>query len=167
MEIEMTRASQAHRIIDALYWALLYAALWALFAEGGGWSLGVPSVLLAVALSLWLGLRPLRLRMLALPGFVGFFLRHMLVGAWDVASRALRPRRPLQPAWHDYPLTSTSPRVRLLLSALVGLLPGTLASGIEGARMRVHVLDERQPWQRVVAELEQRLQRLLGDEDGR
>ena len=161
----MRRAEQAHRIIDALYWTLLYAVLWALFAEGGGWALGVPSVLLAVALSLWLELRPLRLRLLALPGFVGFFLRHMLVGAWDVASRALRPRCPLQPAWHDYPLTSTSPRVRLLLSALVGLLPGTLASGIEGERMRVHVLDERQPWQRVVAELEQRLQRLLGDED--
>lgn len=160
----MTRAEQAHRMIDALYWALLYAALWALFAEGGGWSLGVPSVLLAVALSLWLGLRPLRLRLLALPGFVGFFLHHMLVGAWDVASRALRPRCPLQPAWHDYPLTSPSPRVRLLLSALVGLLPGTLASGIEGERMRVHVLDERQPWQRVIAELELRLQRLLGDE---
>ena len=161
----MRRTAQAHRIIDALYWTPLYAALWALFAQGGGWSLGVPSVLLAVALSLWLGLRPVRLRLRALPGFVGFFLRHMLVGAGDVASRALRPGCPLQPAWHYYPLASSSVRVRLLLSALVGLLPGTLASGIDGERMRVHVLDERQPWQPVVAELEQRLQALLGDEE--
>lgn len=163
----MRRTAQAHRMSDALYWTLLYAALWALFAEGAGWSLGMPSVLLAAVVSLWLGLRPLRLRLRALPGFAGFFLRHMLIGAGDVASRALRPRCPLQPAWHDYPLASSSPRVRLLLSALVGLLPGTLASGTAGEYMRVHVLDERQPWRPVVAELEQRLQRLLGDEDGR
>jgi multicomponent Na+:H+ antiporter subunit E len=166
-EIEMTRAARAHRTNDALYWALLYAALWALFAEGGGWLLGVPTVLLAVLLSLWLGVQPVRLRLRVLPAFLGFFLRHMLLGGWDVAGRALRPRCPLQPGWHVYPLTSRSPRVRLLLSALVGLLPGTLASGIDGERMRIHVLDGRLHWRDTIAELEQRLEALLGEGGGR
>lgn len=158
----MRRNPQAHRSFHALCWTALYAALWALFAEGRGWSLGLPVVALAVALSLWLGLRPPWLRLAALPGFVGFFCKHMLAGGWDVARRALQPRCPLQPAWHDYRLACGSPRVRLLLSALVGLLPGTLASGVEGDRMRVHVLDERLPWRATIAELERRLERLLG-----
>jgi multicomponent Na+:H+ antiporter subunit E len=102
------------------------------------------------------------MRLGALPAFLGFFLKHMLLGGWDVARRALQPRCPLQPAWHPYSLSSQSPRVRLLLSALVGLLPGTLASRIEGDEMRVHVLDERLPWQATVVDLEQRLERLLG-----
>ena len=158
----MTQAALRRGATDALFWSLIYAALWALFAAGQGWLLGVPTVALAVALSLWLGLRPLGMRLGALPAFLGFFLKHMLLGGWDVARRALQPRCPLQPAWHPYSLCSQSPRVRLLLSALVGLLPGTLASRIEGDEMRVHVLDERLPWQATVADLEQRLERLLG-----
>lgn len=155
------------RWVDGLGWALLYAALWALFAEGGGWALGVPSILLAVALSLRLGSRPWRPALRALPGFVWFFLGRMTLGAWDVAVRALHPRRSLQPAWLDYRLRSESPRVRLLLSALVGLLPGTLASRIDADCMRVHVLDRRQRWEPTVIELEDRLVRLLGDGEDR
>jgi len=165
-EVVMTQAAWRRGATDALFWSLLYTALWALFAAGQGWVLGVPTITLAVALSLWLGLRPMTLRLAALPAFLGFFLKHMLLGGWDVARRALRPRCPLQPAWHPYPLTSQSPRVRLLLSAMVGLLPGTLASRVDADEMRVHVLDERLPWQATVAELERRLERLLGV-DGR
>lgn len=155
------------RWLDGLGWALFYAAIWALFAEGGGWSLGVPSVLLAVGLSLWLGRRPWQPSVRTLPGFAWFFLGRMTLGAWDVAVRALLPRSSLEPAWLDYRLRSESPRVRLLLSALVGLLPGTLASRIDADAMRVHVLDRRQPWEPTVRELEDRLVRLLGGEEGR
>jgi multicomponent Na+:H+ antiporter subunit E len=162
MEDVMTQATLRRGATDALFWSLIYTALWALFGAGQGWLLGVPTVALAVALSLWLGLRPPAMRLGALPGFLTFFLRHMLLGGWDVARRALQPRCQLQPAWHPYPLTSRSPRVRLLLSALVGLLPGTLSSRIEGDHMQVHVLDERLAWQPTVAELERRLERLLG-----
>ncbi|MBA1264096.1 Na+/H+ antiporter subunit E [Stutzerimonas stutzeri] len=150
------------RWADGLGWALLYGALWALFTGGSGWLLGVPSILSAVGLSLWLGIRPWRLSLTALPGFLRFFLCRMVMGGWDVAWRALHPRCPLQPAWHQYSLASQSPRMRLLLSAMVGLLPGTLVSRIDGEQMQVHVLDERLPWRATIAELEQRLERLLG-----
>ncbi|TLX58785.1 sodium:proton antiporter [Stutzerimonas nosocomialis] len=147
--------------VDGLYWLLLYAGFWALFAEGGGWSFGLPAVFMACALSLWLGIRPWRLRLSVLPGFVWFFLVNMFTGAWDVARRAAHPGCPLQPEWVEYPLAESSERVRILLSALVGLLPGTLASQIEGSRMQLHVLDGGQPWQATVADLEARLIRLL------
>lgn len=158
----MTQAALRRGAADALFWSLIYAACWALFAAGQGWLLGVPTVALAVALSLWLGVRPMAMRVSALPAFFGFFLKHMFLGGWDVARRALQPRCRLQPAWHPYPLSSASPRVRLLLSALIGLLPGTLVSRIDGNEMRVHVLDERLPWQATVADLERHLERLLG-----
>lgn len=163
----MTQAALRRGAIDALFWSLFHAALWALFAGGQGWMLGAPTVALAVALSLWLGLRPLALRPSALPGLLGFVLQHMLLGGWDVARRALHPRSPLQPAWHPFTLTSDSPRVRLLLSAMVGLLPGTLVSRIEGDEMLVHVLDASMPWQATIADLEQHLVRLLDTGEAR
>lgn len=157
----MERTGWQRRLGDGLGWASIYAALWALFSEGSGWSLGAPSILLAAGVSVWLGMRPWHPSLIMLPGFVWFFLGKMLAGGWDVAVRALHPERPLQPAWLDYSLHSDSPRVHLLLSGLVGLLPGTLASRIDGARMRIHVLDQRQAWEPTVRELEQRLVRLL------
>ncbi|WP_028238262.1 Na+/H+ antiporter subunit E [Stutzerimonas azotifigens] len=162
----MTGHGLPHRGVAALYWLLLYGALWAVIAEGGGWLLGVPFVVAAVVLSLRLSLRPWRLRLRALPGFVGYFLRLMLGGAWDVARRALHRRCPVAPAWVEYPLSADSAHVHLLLSALVGLLPGTLASGIEDGRMQLHVLDRQQPWQADVAELERRLANLLSPLEG-
>lgn len=160
---EMERTGWQQRLGDGLGWAFIYAVLWALFSEGSGWSLGAPSVLLAASVSVWLGMRPWQLSLIVLPGFIVFFLGRMVVGGWDVAVRALHPRRPLQPAWLEYSMHSDSPRVRLLLSGLVGLLPGTLASRVDGARMRVHVLDQRQDWEPTVRELEHRLVRLLAD----
>lgn len=153
------------RWIDGLGWTLLYTVIWALFVDGSGWAIGVPSVLLAVGLSLWLGLRAWSLSLTRLPGFVWFVLKHMVLGAWDVALRALHPGRSLQPAWVDYPLRCESPQIRLLLSAMVGLLPGTLASRIDGDCMRMHVLDERQPWEATLIELEARLTQLLPARD--
>ena len=161
----MTTDTGSHRRwLDGLAWSLFYAAIWALFTRGSGWTLGLPSVLLAAGLSLWLGLRPWRLSWRRLPGFVWFFLSRMAFGAWDVAVRAILPGPSLQPVWVDYRMRCQSPRVRLLLSAMVGLLPGTLSSRIDGDCMRLHVLDERQPWHATVIDLEARLARLL---DGR
>ncbi|GAB3478503.1 Na+/H+ antiporter subunit E [Azotobacter salinestris] len=158
--MELSRLRRSHA--GGLYWGSFHAALWALLAEGRGWALGIPLVLLATSLALWLGTAPVRLHLPALPGFVAFFTWHMLQGGWDVARRALHPRLPLAPAWRDYPLACSEPRVRLLLSALVGLLPGTLASEVEGDCLRMHLLDHEQPWQATVAELERHLARLLG-----
>ncbi|MFC3607510.1 Na+/H+ antiporter subunit E [Stutzerimonas tarimensis] len=157
----MGRTRLRRAVLDAGHWLVLYAVFWALFTEGQGWLFGIPCVLLASGLSLRLGLRPTRLKLIVLPGFLMFFIRSMVEGAWDVARRALHPQVPLAPAWVDYPLRCDSPSVRLLLPALVGLLPGTLVSEADGRVLRIHVLNLQQPWEPVVAELEQRLAALL------
>lgn len=136
-------------------------ALWALLSGNQGWEFGVPLALLAT----WVGVRAnfdvgaVRLRYL--PAFLGFFLCELFIGGWDVARRAWHPRLPIQPQWVSYSMSSEEPRVQLLLSALVGLLPGTFASHFTGQTLHIHALDHRQNWQDTVQQLEQHLQRLL------
>lgn len=150
-------------ILSAAYWLILFVALWLLLAGNAGWYLGLPSAIAATVVALRLQLAPLPIRPLALPQFVGRFLLAAIIGGWDVARRALHPRLPIAPEWVDYPVRSNHRQVRLLLSSLVGLLPGTLATGIQGDRLRLHVLDAGSDWQRQVAALERSLCRLFGD----
>lgn len=147
--------------IDGLYWLVTYGILWFLFSGGTGWWFGLPAIVLASAAAVWLRLRPWHLRFRLLPGFVIFFFAKMLFGAWDVARRALHPQRPIEPGWISYNLRSHNPRVRLLCSTMVGLLPGSLASHISQNELHVHVLDKRQNAARILMELEDRLDRLL------
>ncbi len=149
--------------LPAAYWLILFIALWLLLAGNTGWYLGLPSAIAATVLALRLQLAPLPIRPLALPPFVARFLVAAIVGGWDVARRALHPQLPIAPDWVNYPVRSKHRQVRLLLSGLVGLLPGTLAAGIEDDRLRLHVLDAGSDWQRQVAALESSLCRLFGD----
>lgn len=158
--------AQSAKRLDLLYWLVLFAVLWLLLSGGSGWLLGSLSVLGAAGLTVWLGLKPIRIRLKFLPVFVFFFAKALISGGWDVAKRAFQPTMPLSPAWLEYPLTAQSPRVRLVFSAMVGLLPGTFSSGYEGDVMTVHVLDQRHPWEDTARLLELHLMRLLGESDG-
>lgn len=144
------------------YWLLVYAALWVLLSGATGWVFGLMSALAATGLSLWLQLPPLGLRLLYLPQFLLFFSYETLLGAWDVAKRAFHPQLPLDPAWVTYPFNSANPRVRLVLSAMVGLMPGTLSTHFDENVLHLHILDQRQDWRTPVARMEAHLARLLG-----
>lgn len=146
-----------------LVWALMYSLLWLMLSAGQGWYFAIPLVVVASLLSLALGLEPPRLHIPALLPFAGFFIAKLMAGGWDVAQRALRPSLPLAPGWVHYALRCQGHSLRLTLSALVGLLPGTYAARIDGDHLLIHVLDHRQPWRSVVAELERRLVALMGD----
>ncbi len=80
-----------------------------------------------------------------------------------MARRAFHPQLPLSPRWVTYPLRESSDRVRQLLSAIICLLPGTLASHLEGGNLHIHVLNGEQPWKPTVERLELRLMALLGE----
>lgn len=147
---------------NLFYWLVFYTLLWALLTTGSGWLFGAACIAAATALTLWLDMRPWRLRVLHLPAFIGFFLRVLILGGWDVARRALHPDTPLSPAWVDYTLHTEDARVRLLLSAIVGLLPGTFSTGVEEDKLILHVLDDRRDWVTTTAHLERHLDRLLG-----
>lgn len=140
----------------------VWLALWALLSNNQGWAFGVPLALLAagVTVQVSLNVRPVQVQIL--PGLLAFFIVELFIGGWDVARRAWHPRLPIAPKWHRYPMSSTDPRVKLLLSAMVGLLPGTLASHFEGQTLYLHTLDHKQSWHGTVERLEQKLDRLLG-----
>ncbi len=140
-----------------------WLALWALLTQAQGWAFGVPIAAMATFVGYRLGLRCGNLRLRVLPAFVGFFLCKLFSGGWDVARRALHPRLPIAPDWQTFALSSRDPRVCLLLSAMVGLLPGTLSSHHTGQTLHIHALDQHQDWQGTVARLEELLSRLLGE----
>lgn len=144
------------------YWLLVYAALWVLLSGATGLLFGLICALAATGLSLWLKLPPLGLRLLYFPRFLLFYFYETLLGAWDVAKRAFHPQLPLDAAWVTYPFTCANPRVRLVLSAMVGLMPGTLATHGDDSTLYLHILDQRQDWRTPVARMEAHLARLLG-----
>jgi multicomponent Na+:H+ antiporter subunit E len=139
-----------------------YLAIWLLLTRGQG----VPTGLLFSLIATWLALRllqsaALRFNPLVLPSLLTFFLRELLNGAWAVARITLHRNISLQSQWADYHFASADPRVHLLLSALTGLLPGTLSSRIDGKSMRLHLLDGSADWRECIYQLERRLMRLL------
>lgn len=148
------------RLLPALMLLLL---LWGLLSKGQGWYFGVPLVLLAVWAGYHARLDPGSLQLRYLPSLIGFLLLELGRGGWDVARRAWHPHLPLAPVWVSYDLSSRDPRMQLLLSALVGLLPGSLAYPSGHFGLQVHTLDQQQDWRRTVERLEWHLARLLGD----
>ncbi len=150
-----------HAVGHVIFWFALYAALWALLSGNAGWYLGLPFVALATFVAVHLQLLPWTMRLQHLPLFTVFFLLTSLLGALDVARRTLRIRAQIDPGWARYDLQCQDPRHRLLLSAIIGLLPGTLCSRIDGDQLHVHLLDQNAEWQGTARKLEKHLQKLF------
>lgn len=149
---------------DATWWALLLMMFWWLLSDGADWLVGTALVVCGTGVAVWLRLSSFRLNWIALPRFLAFFLRELLAGAIDVALRALLPKRKIAPRWIVYPLQPGSAAEHLLLSLMIGLLPGTFASHVDGdhLHLHLHVLDVTQAWRPVVEQLEAHLLRLGG-----
>ena len=131
-----------------------FAALWAILTGGTNWLVGVPVIVLASAVTLRAGPAS-RWSLGGLLRFIPFFAWHSLQGGIDVASRALNPRLPIDPAIVDYEMH--------LDSAAARTLPGTLSAELRGNRLSVHVLNASSP----VAEMLARLERRIADLGGR
>jgi multicomponent Na+:H+ antiporter subunit E len=78
-------------------------------------------------------------------GFAIFFIRQSISGGLQVAWMALRPRMTLAPTVLEMPLALPAGAPRVLMTAAVGLMPGTLGVHLDGDTLRLHVLDERLP----------------------
>ncbi len=131
---------------------LLFVALWWILAEGrhDGWLLGG----IAVAAATWASLKllpPARqsIRLAGLLAFLRFFLWNSLRGGMQVAGMALRGREALQPAIIELQVSLPPGSARILLVNALGLMPGSLGVDLDGANLRLHVLDACQP---IVAE---------------
>lgn len=155
------RARASGRLLRAFaVRSTVLALLWWFIAEGraDAWVVGAPAALAVAAASVRFAppsggaLRPWpALRLVA-----WFLVRSLLAGA-DVALRALRPDLPLAPAFIRVPLRLADPGARVVLADVLSLLPGTLSTAFDGDALLLHVLDERQPTERQVRVLEERL----------
>ncbi|TVP90309.1 MAG: sodium:proton antiporter [Pseudomonadaceae bacterium] len=155
------RTAFSLKLRNSPFWLLLHAGLWTLLSGGSGWYLGLPVIAAATLLSCWLQATPWYLRLTRVPALFAFFFYELLLGGWDVARRALHPRMPMDPAWVRYELQTPNVQVHLLLSAIVGLMPGTLSSRFNEGSLHLHVLDQQQPWADTVARMEHLLAAVL------
>ena len=145
--------------------SLLAALCWGALTENQGWWFFLP---LCVLLLIWRHYARLSLpgvRLTAVPGFVVFFGRQLVLGAIDVGWRALGPTSKCSPDWRRYPLRLSAPASQRLLASLISVLPGTCSAQIESHPQRnqllLHVLDQHANWQAGVAALELQLAGLL------
>lgn len=136
----------------------LFAALWWVLTGGvaASWVLGAPAVLLAAWLSRSLWADP-ALSLRGVARFVPYFAYQSLVGATDVARRALQPKMPLYPGLVRHRLRLPPGVARVSLANVVSMLAGTLSADIEGDELVIHALDARSDLHAMVDDLEPRI----------
>lgn len=147
--------------------AAVLAGLWGLLTGGSprSWLVGAPAVAAATVVSA--ALMPshrLRLRWRGVPAFAAHFLVHSLRGGLDVAVRALHRRPRLSPDVVRFATSLPAGPQRLLLGAVMSLLPGTLLVGVDDECLEVHVLDRTTHPEDEVRRLEARVAGLFHGE---
>jgi multicomponent Na+:H+ antiporter subunit E len=141
---------------------LLLSLFWWVLSQGEptSWVIGIPTVLIATIVSLWLSASSSwKWRLNALPRFVSVFAYCSLKGGVDVARRACSPSLPIAPAMLDYSVRLREGTAQVFFANIVSLLPGTLSADIRGDTILVHVLDSTLP----VLEQLQRLEVTVAD----
>lgn len=159
------RESALRRRLRRLAWALaVTTGLWLVLTEAGPDSLtfGIPAIALAGVLAFattpatrW------RIAPLAALRFAGWFALQSVLGASDVARRALALRMDLAPGFCDYPLRLPQGAPRVFFANAISLLPGTLSAELEGGSVIVHSLDLRRDTHAELAGLEWRVAALF------
>jgi multicomponent Na+:H+ antiporter subunit E len=138
------RSSRGRRALAAGQTAVLLFGVWLALSGLRDWALGLGFAVLGAVLAARYGLvqEPHPWRPLRVLGFFLFFLRESLLGAMDVARRALAPSLPLAPDFVRHPMRLPGGPARTLMVSVVSLLPGTLSADLEedGATLLVHVL---------------------------
>lgn len=142
---------------------LLFAVLWWILTGGvaHSWLIGAPVVLACS----WLSLVLWRDTPFSLPGlarFLPWFAYQSLVGATDVALRALNPALPLHPGLVRHQLRLPSGASRVTLANVVSMLPGTLSADLVGEELVIHTIEVGKDMHAMVCDLEPRIAGLFG-----
>lgn len=157
-----SRTARIRRVFVRL---LLLLFIWWVLTQGDttSWAIGIPTVLFATIVSLWLSTySPWGWRLNAFLRFVPLFVYWSLKGGIDVAGRAFSPSLPLAPEILDYSLQLRNGTARVFFANIVSLLPGTLSADIRGDMLMIHVLDSTLPMFEQLRRLEVAVARLFG-----
>ncbi len=144
---------------------LILACFWFILTEGDTryWGFALLSIALAALVSLVvLPVGSWRWRAKGLLRFVPYFAEHSLRGGIDVSRRALHPEVPHTPGYVKYRFRLTDEPSRVFFVNAINLLPGTIATQIDGDVLRVHVLDTSMPVAKAMGSLEERVADLFG-----
>ena len=130
------------RLRGALRLLLIGLLLWLVLT--GGHLPGLVGIA-SLALALWAGLAFGSLHMYPwrpwqMIAFMAHFLRGSLLGGLDVALRALRPGRHIEPCFVEYALQVSPGQPRTLLVNAISLMPGTLTADLRDDVLLVHLL---------------------------
>lgn len=155
------------RLLDVALRIVVFTLLWWLLTQGdtASWVLGVPTVGLAILVSLYMmpaggwhwGVSPY-----GVLRFVLFFLRKSLISSIDVAIRVMHPAMPLKPGLFEYPFRLTGETARVIMANTASLLPGTLSVDLVDDKLLVHVLDLDAPIEAELRLLEKRIAAIYG-----
>lgn len=149
-----------------IYRSAFLAVIWWILAGGhhDSWTIGIPSVLLAVLLSLRL-LPPTgtRISFTGLIGFSVFFVMNSIRSGLQVVVLTLKPRLDVQPKVLSFPLALRNENAQVLLASTLGLLPGTVCMDLKDDILFLHVIDSRMPIEEEVRSAEYRVARLFGE----
>lgn len=153
----------------ALYRSFFLASIWWVLAGGhpGSWTIGIPSIVLAVFLSLRL-LPPsgVRISMKGLIGFAVFFVVNSVRSGLQVAALAMKPRLDVQPRILCFPLDLKNENAQILLATTLGLLPGTVCIDLKNNCLFLHVIDHRMPIDEEVRSAEYRIAQIFKEAIG-
>lgn len=150
----------------AILRSALFVLIWWILAGGhpDSWTIGLPSIALAVMLSLRL-LPPLGVR-ISLPGLLGFsvfFVLNSVRSGFQVAAMTLKPRLDVQPRILAFPLGLKNENAQVLLATTLSLLPGTVCIDLKNNYLFLHVIDYRMPIEEEVRAAEYRVAKLFGE----
>ncbi|CAN5808443.1 hypothetical protein BH23GEM11_BH23GEM11_01990 [soil metagenome] len=146
-------------------WALALAGFWWILVGPSpeSWWVGILAVGLGVFLHSALGGRqPGRLRLLAIPAFVPWFVLQGVRGGFDVARRSMSPSLPLAPGFLRYRMRLPAGPSRVFFVNCISLLPGTFSAELDDDMLRVHVLADGDVVPSRLAVLEGQVGRLFG-----
>ena len=138
---------------------------WALLTGGDAASavVGLPTILAAALAATAAGAGAMAPRATALLAFLPFFLSAMMQSAWLLARRVMRRDPAFQPGIVAMRLRLTGEGARAAFMNAVSLTPGTLAAGLQGDVLSIHVLDLDEDHAPGLADLECRVARLYGE----
>ncbi len=143
---------------------LFMIVVWIVLSGVDGKALAIGAVAVPAATSLSLHLLPRQqyLHLWRVARHFPVFLFSSLRGGLDVARRALSPAMPLSPGWVEVP-AQLPDGGRVAMGAELSLMPGTLAAGVRGERLLVHLLDTEAGFENAIPREEEAILGMIVD----